>query len=373
MTQLSLVGEVVPDREGEFHRAVLRHLTQALAEVAPKGCSVEVIVGRGSEAPDLSNPRLSVRYASPNSTMLPTLWRAGMVGSLSGLIIHAPTPLAPLRVSVEEDGSQSTVAIPHLLPFTHPERYRSGQARVLRGLSRRAARLADLVITPNFATAEALSDLVGLSVPTRVLQLPPLPELVVGDSEADRAAAATRRATWSLPDRYVVTTAGVDESDRLEWVLDAVADGALPHLVVLDLSDALGDTEATEAPLEQRLAELTDQVTVIAPDALEDAGAVLAGAELLLMPQAVVGYPPEAAAAIANGVPVVHAHLAEVDEIVLDAGVVAEDAAAFAQTAGELLADDERRGRLRVLARDRAAFFSWRSYAWELWEAHAEL
>lgn len=446
MATLTLIGEPMPGAEAGMHAAAARDLTEAMARVAPRGCSARLLVAHDSETPEFTSPRARVETLPMRAGLLPLLWRVGATARpLDDEFVHALTPLVPLRARRGDDTTQTSVTVPHALAWLAPELMGVAEARQYRAYVKRALRFADAVLTPNHATADVLYEHFGPDLPVQVL---PLAAPAPMGKPADAAAAAARRAALGLPARYVVTTAaafaaggalgagsasaseaersgaersgsGADHgdasaaapaareaadtpmpsaaavaNDRLDWLLDALADSPeLPDLVIV--SDA-----PYAATLPATLPEsLRHRVHVVRPETLADWGAVLSGALLLGLPQRQLGTGYEVLGALDAGVPVLHGGSAVAAELALDAGVAADDAAGFAaelarltQT-GATVSQADAAGaagaaehdalseaettpdleRLRVLAEDRSRAFGWPATAWQLWELHAGL
>lgn len=364
MSTLTLIGEPFPDNESRLQAAASRCLTEALAETAPRGCSSRLIVAKDTTPPELSSARASVEAVPLTSGSLPLLWRTGTTARpLDGEFVHSNTPLVPLRSRTEDDGSQTSVVIPHTLAWDAPELMGVAQARSYRSFVKRAARLADALLAPTHAVAERLQQLFPVEV--RVLPLAAPLELLAG------ADAAERRARIGLAERYLATTALPGQHGRLEWLLDAMErDAELPQLAVLHFG---------AEPLPPVRDSLSDRVRVVqfADPATElaDFGAVIAGARLLALPQTVLGAGYEVLGAIAAHVPVLHAGCAAAAELALDAAVGAPGEAEFAAELALLMSEAgaERLQRLRILAEDRSRSTGWRITAWQLWELHANL
>jgi glycosyltransferase involved in cell wall biosynthesis len=360
---LTLIGEPFPDADAAAHAAAARDLARAVAVTAPRGCSGRLLIARDRPAPQFDTALAQVEAVPLRATVLTRVWRSGTTARpLDGEFVHAPTPLVPLRSRREEDGSQTSVLVPHALAWQAPELMGPQLARQYRAFVKRAVRLADALLVGTHATATALQEHYGAQLPVQVLPLaPPTEYLPSGDASA-------RRDALGLPARYWATTAPLGEHGRLGLLFEALsADPSLPPLVVLT-SDSARDQLLAAVP-----EQLRERVSVVAPGPLAEAGAVLGGAALLAMPQAFIGAGYEVLGALACGVPVVHAGCCAVAELALDAGVAV---AAPEQLGGELsrlLGDAEELDRLRVLALDRARSFSWEGTAWQLWELHANL
>ncbi|EYT54070.1 mannosyltransferase [Leucobacter sp. UCD-THU] len=373
MAMLTLIAEPFPDWEAAAQTAAARDLANAVAATAPRSCSARYLIARGTEKPEFSSPVIRVEQLPMRASVLPYVWQSGTTARpLDGEFVHSLTPMLPLRSRGEDDGSQTSVTIPHSLAWEAPALLGGAQARLFRAFARRAVKLADVLLTPTHATARVLQRQYGEHLRVQVLPLAPPSEYVAGDD------AAERRTALELPERYALTTAMPGEFGRLEWLFDALrTDPSLPHLVVLDGLDPRPPSKehrdengAGEPAVPD---ELRDRVVVVRPRELADVGAVLAGASLLLQPQTYSGTGYTVLGALGAGVPVLHADQEATAELVLDAGVAADASGPFAAEYSRLFRDTDALAQLSVLACDRGRGFSWRSAAWQLWETHANL
>lgn len=359
---LTLIGEPFPDADLVASLTAVQDLALALAGSTPRGCGVEMLVGRTSTPPELNHPKLAVHRMQLPASALPVMWQSGTAArSLDGALVHSLTAMAPLRS--REDDSQSTVTIPHALPWEAPECMPGQTARLMRAFTRRAMRHADLIITPTHAVAEVLRGVYGSNAPIRVVPLA-APSSFLRPKDAD-----ARRAALGLPERYILTSASQAEHCRLDWILDALeASPELPDLVVLGTPpEAKG---AEEAPARPRL---DGRVHYVSVEEQDNVGVAISGALLLVQPQISVGSGYVEHGALAQGVPILHASIAGTAEIALDGGVAFTDAADLLRTLNELCSNESARGRLALLAEDRGRTFTWRSTAWHLWELHADM
>lgn len=402
MATLTLIGEPFPDAEAAAHAEAARELTAAVAATAPRGCSARMLVAADRPAPTFASARADVERLPLKSSMLPMLWRTGVSARpLDGEFIHALTPMVALRSRGEDDGSQSSVMVPHALAWLAPETMGASLARTYRAFVKRAVKHADTLVTSTHAVAQALQERYGADLAVQVVPLAAPP------SYLEDADSAERRAALGLPDSYIVTNALPGDFGRLEWLLDALAaDPTLPDLAVIagsapieresgsaeDPEPTAGDAAqvgttasaqadsgtATEsdgaAAIRAAIPQtITSRVHVVTPRELADVGAVLSGATLLALPQLKLGAGYEVLGALAAGLPVVHSGCPCMEELTLDAGVTAEDPATFARELRRLCDDIDERTRLGVLAQDRSRGFTWTATAMALWELHANL
>lgn len=361
MATLTLIGEPFPDLEARAQYSASRSLTEALAETAPRGCSSRLLVARDSITSKLRSARASIEAVPMNTGSLPILWRTGATARpLDGEFVHANTPMLPLRSRTEDDGSQTSVYIPHTLAWSAPELMGSNsQPKTYRSYAKRAARLADVLLAPTHAVAQELRDLLGVEV--QVLPLA-APSEYLGNEQS-----AATRATLNLPDRYLVTTALPGANGRLEWVLNAMeTNSALPDLVLLNFDPQ---------PLPPVRPSLETRVHVVQVEDLTEVGAVISGAELMVLPQRVIGAGYEVLGALAAHLPVLHSDCDAVAEVTLDASVAAESEEEFAAALDRLTSagSSDEVQRLRLFAEDRKRSFSWNITAWQLWELHANI
>ena len=372
MTALTLIAEPFPDWEAAQHLAAARDLTIGVAETAPRACSARYLAARGEHAPEFASARIRSEHLPIPTRSLPFLWRSGAAARpLDGEFTHAVTPFMPLRAREENDGTQTTVMVPHDIAWHAPELLGAASARSFRSFVHRAAKYADVLLTPSHAVADALQKQYGNGIAVQVLPLAPPQEFLEPSDRADRAEAL------ELPEAYLVTTANPGEHGRLEWVFNALrADNSLPPVVIIEGLDPVAPTSksrATEPNPDAMPEDLVDRVFFVQPRELSDVGAILAGASLLLQPQSfsTTGY--SLLGALDSGVPVLHAGRPATTEAVLDAGVIAETEEAFKSELSNLFASDSALTDLSVLARDRSRAFSWNNTAWQLWETHANL
>lgn len=363
VTTLTLIADPFPDPEAAVHSAAIRDLANAVARVAPRGCGARVLVSRTGTACE-TEPTVEVERLPFSASALPQLWRSGLAARpLDGEYVHALTPLAPLRARHEDDGTQTTVMVPHALAWQAPE-LMGPHAKLYRSYVKRAVKLADAVLTPTHATAQVLHEQYGSQLPVRVVPLAAPTELLGADE------SAAYREAHQLPTDYLVTVSPLGEHGRLEVLFEALASAPdapdAPSLVAICPAEAL---EAVNAAVP---ASLQARVIVIAPNSLAEVGALISGAQLLLSPQLALGTGYEIIAAIATSVPVVATSPAAL-ELALDGGVAATAPGEFVAAIEQLTTDHAEYGRRRVLATDRARTYDWNSIAWQLWELHASL
>lgn len=372
MATLTLIADPFPDWEAAVQAAATRDLTIAIAETAPRSCSARYLVSRGLESPEFTSPLIRTEHMPLRAGVLPFAWQSSATARpLDGEFVHSLTPLVPLRSRGDDDGTQTSVTIPHGVAWEAPALLGNTQARLYRSFARRAVRLADVILTPTHATARVLQEHFGEDLPVQVIQLAPPREFIAGPD------AAERREALELPAEYALTTASGGEHGRLEWIYEAMrADAELPPLVVLDRMDpalVTRERQGTELRALSVPEDLAGRVRSVRAEELADVGAIVSGASVLLLPQAFAGTGYLTLAAMRASVPVLHAGHASTTELVLDAGVSADTPEDFADRYRGLVNESGGLSRLAVLAGDRSRGFSWHGAAWQLWETHANL
>lgn len=369
MASLTLIAEPFPDWEAQVQQAAAQDLVKAIGETAPRSCSARLLIAKGSPEPDFTSAKIQVEQLPLRAGLLPLIWQSGTTARpLDGEFVHSLTPMLPLRTRGEDDGTQTSVTIPHSVAWDAPQLMGSAQARVYRSYVRRAVKLADVLITNTHATARALQRQYGEDIPVQVLQLAPPSAYLPGEDAADR------RAELDLPAMYTLTTAMPGELGRLDWVFEALRlTPSLPRLVVLEGLDPQPAVRDASEPAVRVPEDLQHRVTVVRARELADVGAILDGAALLAQPQAYTGTGYTLLAALATGVPVLHSGHEPTAEIVLDAGVEAPELDEFTAEFARLFRDIDELHTLSVLALDRSRGYSWQTAAWQLWETHANL
>lgn len=365
MAVINLIGETFADYDHAANAAALRDLTAALARTAPRACAVRVLLPQHVELNLPRNPRISTAQIPLPANMLGLLWHTNTAARpLDGEMLHAQTPLVPLRpLQKRETGTQVTVGVPHLAYLDQDCCFSPQQVKLQKNLLKRAVKHADVLIAPNFDVASRLQAEFG-AVNVRVVSNAAPQEYIAS------AEAAARREELLLPQRYMVTTEPCDP-DRLAWLTEAVAANTkLPPLVIITADAATPESSGAIAQ------EETSRVIRIQTTALSDYGAILGGADLLVLPHYGLTMAYEAYGAIANGVPILHAEIPAAAEIAVDAGAVFNSAESL-QEQLELIFLSEAANplleRLKILAQDRSKVYSWDTTALTLWEIHAAI
>jgi len=352
-------------------------LARATVATAPDGCLVDGVVSN-SPAEDLERvrrevPGLAELVKAPiGRRELAAAWQLGVPTPASTGFIHSPSLFAPLRKHSRDEGTQITVTVHDLLPWTHPEALSGASVAWNKSMMKRARKHADAVVVPTHALAEQLGMIADFGDRIRVIPTAPRSGLDAGAAD-DRAR---RRRELGLPDAYLVVTGTLE-----------------PRKGVTDLLAALGRRDAPDVSLivigpeswgEQHLASAADEAGV-APERVRnlddpepaDLAAVLSGAIAYVAPSHAEGSGTSLIEAFSLGVPVIHSDIPAYAEVSAGAGLSVARGDDFvdellgaitAVVDGPALAD-----RLSIAGQDRARAFTWTDSAERLWQLHADL
>ena len=205
MAILNIIGETHSDFEHAVNQAATLDLSRALAATAPRGCGVQHLVARERELPRFNSPRVRALNMGVSAAVLGTLWHTrASAKPLAGSLVHSLTPLVPLEPLRKHasSGTQTTVTVGHLLPYTRPEVYGKLQAQSMRRYIKRAIKHADAVLAPSFAAASEIKQRFPGADP-QILTLAAPSSLLVTDS-FETSQAKQRRAELQLPSTYFV-------------------------------------------------------------------------------------------------------------------------------------------------------------------------
>jgi glycosyltransferase involved in cell wall biosynthesis len=371
-----IVDDVLTDVPDGISRYSLE-LTRQLIATAPRGCVVEgIVAARGETDRRLLQqllPGLVGIHALPvGARELALAWQMGVKLPLGGGLIHAPSLLAPLFKHDADALDQTTVTVHDVSAWTAPDAVGVVEAAWQKSMVKRARKFADAVVVPTHAVAEQLDDVAKLGDRIRVIGGAPSDTLRV-PADADARAEALR-----LPERYIATVSSLDPRKGLRPLISAMARPVLDGLplVVVGPEGFRGERVSTVA-MEAGMPE--GRVRALGTLADPDLAVVLSRADVFAYPNLSSGFGLPVIEAMRFGTPVVHSNEPALSEVAFGAGVaVAKDdadgyPARLAEAIAAVLADDALRERLRFAGLDRAAAFSWRASAEQVWRLHAEL
>lgn len=343
-----------------------RDLARSLVIAAPAGCEVEAIVPAGAAEVDVAGIA-EVRRTAFARRELATALQLGAPTGIGGGMIHSPSLLAPLvRHDRVHDNDQTVVTVWDLRPWEAPDELPRGVAAWHKAMLKRAVKHADAVVVPTHAHASRLRDIAPkLGARVRVIAGAAPTGFAIPTDEVGR------RRELGVPEGFVLLVGGAMPSDALSTGLSAVAASGLDlPVVVIDADEghepAVADLASAAGIAEHRL-------HVRGALEVADRAAVFGAAVALVSPSRRTTFPWRIVDALTLGVPVVAADTPVNREVVLDGGVLVEDAAAFGSALADMLASGESAGRWGVLAGDRGRAFSWREAADRVWQLHADL
>jgi glycosyltransferase involved in cell wall biosynthesis len=337
----------VPGGTGRYSREI----ALALAATVPDGSAVTGVTAWHRDRLRLP---LAVRRLPLPRRALVAAWERGLPPRVRADVVHAPTPLHPVR-----RGRPLVVTVHDAVPWSHPETLTPRGVAWHRAMVGRAAATADLLVVPTAAVAQELSRHVSLD---RVL--------VVGEGvSADLALPADaeeRAARLALPERFLLTVATLEPRKGLARLIEALAVG--PRIPLLCVGQqGWGGVDVTELG---RHAGVDVRVLGRVPD--EDLAVLLHRTEALVVPSLAEGFGLPLLEGMAAGTPVLTSDAPALVEV---AGGAALSVPLADLTDGlrQIVEDGALRARLRVQGPARAADFTWDGAATRLWRAFGEL
>jgi glycosyltransferase involved in cell wall biosynthesis len=371
-----IIDEILGPLPGGIARYT-EELARGLIETAPAGCVVEGVVSASTEDEyaDLLQrlPGLAGLHKSSLSRReLVTAWQHGFT-RLPGMV-HAPSLLAPLwnHDRVNNRGEQIVVTLHDVVAWTHPGSVGTRTAAWQIAMVKRAHKYADALVVPTHAVAEQLTEYFDFGDRVRVIGGAVSRSLVLPANANERAAIL------GLPDRYIMTTGGLDERRGTDQLLSALAYSPeinIPLVVVGHEGKGAGSLVDAAAALG------IAQGRVIALGYLPDSdlSVVLARASALVLPSLVDGFGLPMLEAFHFGTPVIHSDSPALVEVAGGAGIsvpldeLTAYPARLAESILRVLGDRDLAARLGQAGRDRASLFSWQNSAEKVWQLHADL
>ncbi len=294
--------------------------------------------------------------------ILARAWEHGLAVSTRP-VTYSPSLFAPLS-----NHGHHVVTIHDAVPWTHPETLTGHGAAWHRAMGSRAARYADIIITPTDAVAEAVSRFLPLGERVRVIGGAPSANLVV---PADSVA---RRDRLGVAGEYLAFVGTLEPRKGLDALLRALATEGSARLVVVGPS-GWGDVSVTDLVAKTGI----DPSRVLALGRLDDAdlASVLSAATALVVPSIDEGFGLPVLEAMSLGVPVIHSVAPALLEVAGGHGIAVDvhSARGTIDLAEAItgLSDAQLRRDLASRGRARAAQFSWAASAERLAAILAEL
>ena len=338
-----------------------RNLLAAFARIAPDDIEWTLLRLRNFPPPDPSPlPRhrdlRTLRLRRPELSML----------ALDPLVLSLELPFSrpdvyhSVQLSLPALRSyRAVITIHDLAPLVWPEHYlRLPYARVGHAWAYSLARKADTIIAVSEATKRDVVARLHVAE-SRVVVIPEaVDESFVPPSRDD--ALTLVRSRFDVPAPYVVYVGQFDPRKNIDGLVAAFAEAAARHpelrLVVVGQLGKLASFlyEALDRGHAPR-----DRVVLTGHVSDAELAALYGGAECLLHAALLEGFGLTPLESLAAGTPVVGLRAGAVEEVVGDAGLLVERPGELGSALLAYLDDDALRARLRGLAKERAALFSW--------------
>lgn len=371
MPRLTLVTEQclapIPGGTGRYTRDVAR----ALAVAAPSDWT---LAGVSAWHRNIGAARISgvagPRRLPAGRRVLTALWERGLPPLVGGDVIHATTPLAPVRsLTPRLPGAPRgalVVTVHDAVPFTHPELLTERGAVWHRRMIAAAGREAAAIVVPTAAVATEL---------TRHIEVAGRLE-VIGEGVAQAfqepasayAVEAVRRRL-RLPSRYLVSVGTLEPRKGLTTTIRALrhlpTDVELAVVGPTGWGDALGDIDPDLAARVRLLGRLSD----------DELAAVVTGATASVHASTSEGFGLPLVEAMSVGTPTVHTDIPVFLEVAGGAGLtfgIGEDANLAAQVA-RLLDSTQTAASARDAGLAVASHHRWEHAAQQLWDLYREL
>ena len=348
----------VPGGTGRYTEGLVRGLV-ATASTGDVLNAVSTV-----QAPALADLQLPWQRLAAPPAALARLWERGwppIAGSARSDAIHAPTLLIPGRWRARH----LAVTIHDVVPWTHPETLTPRGVAFHRRMAARAARQADLIVTPTEAVASQVREMLDpsgsvVAIPPGCAPLPLPPD------------APRRRHALGLPtDGYALFVGTAEPRKGLDVLVSAMVN--VPDLSLVHVGPrGWGGVDVAELAARAGIAH-----RVLPVGTVDDAtlSAVYAGATCVVMPSLAEGFGLPVIEAMAAGIPVITSDDPALVEsggghaLVVAAGEREPLAAAVRQATGP----DRLRPAQLERARAHAAGFTWADFALKLRRAYSAL
>ncbi|MEP7035860.1 MAG: glycosyltransferase family 1 protein [Actinomycetota bacterium] len=356
----------VPGGTGRY----ARELAVALTLAAPAQSSLEPwSAWHGSKhlasmANTPPNEISGLRRMPIGTKVLSRLWEHGFGPAPKDVdVVHALTLMIPPKRR-----AALVVTIHDVVPWTHPETLTPRGVAFHRRMGARAAREADLIVTPTVAVADQVRDI--LAPAGEVIAVPPGFSSTLSVPED----AHERRGLLQVGERgYLIFVGTAEPRKGLDTLLDALSQPTLAgqSLVVVGPRGWGGVDVARGA--EER--GIQDRVIVTGRVKDADLAALYSGASLVVMPSRAEGFGLPVLEAMALGVPVVTSDDPALREVGGEATQTfpIDDPTALSLAVGRVLSDAGARAQMIEAGLLRAQGFDWMDSARTLWDLYARL
>lgn len=351
----------VPGGTGRYTRDLLGALTRG----APTGGNVTSWVAwhrdvEPAAVHGVTGPR---RLALPRRA-LAVAWERGRGPAPRNTdVVHAPTLLVPPR-----RGRPLVVTVHDVVPWTHPETLTPRGVAFHRRMAERAAREADVIITPTDAVRDELTTVVPRA--RRVVTIAPgLTRALAVPADVGVRAERLRLP----PGGYLLTVATLEPRKGLDLLLAALARDDAPRLPLVVVGQA-GWGGVDPAAIAEQSGFPVDRLRLLGRVDDGDLATCYQGATVVVVPSRAEGFGLPLLEAMALGAPVVTTTVPAMVEVAGGAAQLsALDPAALSAAIAALVDDDALRARLVARGLVRAADFDWDDAGRRLWALYAEL
>ena len=349
----------VPGGTGRY----ARELAAALMVAAPEGSSLQTWRAWHGPVPPALPGAPGLQQLPIGSRVLARMWERGLGPAPRGAdVVHATTLLVPPKRR-----AALVVTIHDVVPWTLPETLTPRGTRFHRRMGARAAREADLIVTPTAAVADQIRDI--LQPLAEVVPVPPgfSSDLRVPDD------AQRRRARHVGQDGYLLFVGTSEPRKGLETLLDALSQPLMRSLLLVVVGPR--GWGGVDVGKEAEARGIAGRVTVTGRVGDTDLAALYTGASLVVMPSRAEGFGLPVLEAMNLGVPVVTSDDPAMREV--GAGATQTfpvgDPEALAVAVDHVLSDAPLRARMINQGRARARDFDWLDSARTLWGLYARL
>jgi len=297
------------------------------------------------------------------SKLLSRMWERGLgPAPRDADVVHATTLLVPPKRR-----AALVVTIHDVVPWTHPETLTPRGLGFHRRMGARAAREADLIVTPTVAVAAQIRDILSPGAEVIAVRQGFSSDLTVPDD------ARERRTRHVEEDDYLLFVGTSEPRKGLDTLLDALSEPALKDqsLVVVG-PRGWGGVDVGE---DAQARGVGDRVTVTGRVDDADLASLYAGASLVVMPSRAEGFGLPVLEAMNLGVPVITSDDPAMREVGGGATQVfpVGDPTALGAAIARVLGDAGLRAQMIEAGRLRAQDFDWLDSARTLWGLYARL
>lgn len=338
-------------------------LATALALTVPEGSSLQTWSAWHRHRSPVSLGPPGLRELPLGSKVLSRIWERGLgPAPRDADVVHATTLFLPPRRR-----AALVVTIHDVVPWTHPESLTVRGVAFHQRMGARAAREADLIVTPTVAVADQVRDILSPSVEVTAVRPGFSAALGVPDD------ARERRARYVRHGGYLLFVGTAEPRKGLDTLLDALCEPPLrtQSLVIVGPRGWGGLDVGQDAEARG----LRGRVTVTGRVNDPDLAALYAGASLVVMPSRAEGFGLPVLEAMSLGVPVITSDDPAMREVGGGATLLfpVGDAAALCAAIVRVLSDAALGAQMVESGRSRARDFDWLVSARALWDLYARL